>query len=240
MKKLSFAISTCVLLLTQCSIIEENEVKNTNTQPNILVIITDDQGYADYSKTGLTDDISTPSIDKIAEAGIMFMQGYSTSSICSASRAGLISGKYQQRWGNYYYGQGGLPQKIETIPERLKKVGYRTMKIGKTHYSLDAHYETDTLMETHPTMHGFDKYFGFNWARHDYFKMKSEYADQLREKDRQFPDWGPIFRDNKKVDVEGYTTEVFALEAIKFIKEENDMPFYLQLSFNAIHEPNVA
>ena len=204
--------------------------------PNILLIITDDQGYADLSATELNDDIQTPNIDRIADSGVRFMQGYSTSPICSASRAGLIAGIHQARWGNYYYGDGGLPDSLNTIPEYLKELGYHTVKIGKTHYSKDAHYLADTLKETHPNNHGFDEFFGFCHPRHDYFKMKNEYVEQLREGDKRFPDWGPIWSNKQRVEVEGYTTELFADAAIEQI-ENSEKPFYIQLSFNTLHEP---
>ena len=89
-------------------------------QPNILVIVADDLGYADMSfLSHAPPDVHTPNIDRIAEAGTYFSNAYSTSPISSPSRAGLITGRYQARWGNYWYGEGGLPTEEQTIPQML-------------------------------------------------------------------------------------------------------------------------
>ena len=103
-------------------------------KPNVLVIVADDLGYADLSFLPYaSEDISTPNIDRLMEQGVFFANAYATSPICSPSRAGLITGRYQQRWGNFWYGQGGLPKTELTIPAALKELGYFTHKIGKTH-----------------------------------------------------------------------------------------------------------
>ncbi|MEO2029239.1 MAG: sulfatase-like hydrolase/transferase [Fuerstiella sp.] len=104
------------------------------TRPNIIVIVADDLGYADLSFLPQSPrDVSTPALDQLAREGTYFSNAYATSPICSPSRCGLIMGRYQQRWGNYWYGQGGLPNEEVTLPQVLKKLGYSTKKIGKTH-----------------------------------------------------------------------------------------------------------
>ena len=96
-------------------------------QPNVVVILVDDLGYADLSfLPNASGDISTPAIDRLAEEGVYCSQAYATSPICSPSRTGLITGRYQTRWGNYWYSEGGLPAFELTIPKALKQQGYST------------------------------------------------------------------------------------------------------------------
>ena len=137
-------VTTAMLLTTNASV----------KKPNIVVIVADDLGYADLSFLPQSPkDVSTPGIDRIAKLGTYFSDAYATAPICSPSRAGLITGRYQQRWGNFWYGQGGLPLSEFTIPQALKKQGYFTQKIGKTHLNGGA--------AQHPLDHGFDEFLGF-------------------------------------------------------------------------------
>ena len=104
------------------------------TKPNILIIVVDDLGYSDLGFLPYASkDIETPNIDKIAENGVFFTNAYSTAPICSPSRVGILTGRYQQRWGNYWYAEGGLPKNEKTLPQYLKEHGYYNVKIGKTH-----------------------------------------------------------------------------------------------------------
>ena len=102
--------------------------------PNIILIVCDDLGYADMSFLPQSArDVHTPNIDRLARQGVYFQQAYATCPVSSPARAGIITGRYQQRWGNYWFMQGGLPQSEKTIPEYLKEKGYYTIKVGKTH-----------------------------------------------------------------------------------------------------------
>ena len=137
------------------------------SRPNAIVIVADDLGYADLSflEQAPSDvkNLRTSSLDRLASMGTYFTEAYSTSPICSPSRCGLITGSYQQRWGNYWYGQGGLPSGRTTLPQVLKENGYRTVKVGKTHLNGgDAE---------HPLDHGFEEYFGFNHHTWDYIRL---------------------------------------------------------------------
>ena len=99
------------------------------------MILTDDQGYADFGGYAHSyPDIRTPHMERLAADGIRFTQAYATSPIRSPSPSGLITGRYQQRWGNINYGRKGLPDNGICLPLLLKRAGYRTVKIGKTHY----------------------------------------------------------------------------------------------------------
>ncbi|MEM9016191.1 MAG: sulfatase-like hydrolase/transferase [Verrucomicrobiota bacterium] len=210
----------------------------TEDRPNVIVILADDLGYADVGfHNVVAEDVATPNLDRLAASGVVFKNAYATSPICSASRLGLSTGRYQQRWGAYHYGQGGLPSDEFTIAEMMKEAGYRTMKVGKTH--LNGGPKED------PMTHGFDHYLGFEHHSWD-FELLSEkdVAAYDRKKEgsaamtRMAP-IGPLNRDGKtKESFENTTTtEVFGEESVRFIEAESDQPFYLQLELNAVHTP---
>ncbi|MEM7014107.1 MAG: sulfatase-like hydrolase/transferase, partial [Verrucomicrobiota bacterium] len=103
----------------------------TAPRPNVIVIIADDLGYADVGfHDVVADGVTTPNLDKLAASGVVFKEAYAASPVCSNSRLALCTGRYQQRWGAYHYGQGGLPSNEFTIAEMMREAGYRTMKVG--------------------------------------------------------------------------------------------------------------
>ena len=103
-------------------------------RPNVIVILGDDVGYADVGfHEVVADDVNTPNLDRLAKSGVVFTSGYSASPVCSNSRLALSTGRYPQRWGAYYYGEGGFPTDEYSIAEMMRQAGYRTMKVGKTH-----------------------------------------------------------------------------------------------------------
>lgn len=210
-------------------------------KPNILLIITDDQGYADYSAYGGADDVHTPHMDKIATNGFRFTNAYATAPVCNASRAGIITGKYQERWGTFYYGGTIFPKSVATIPELLKEEGYRCVKIGKTHYSeiLDNNVKVKQPLSLRefPLNHGYEEFMGFCAHRHDYFKlMKSDRIAKNPDDDRM-SQYGPLWVNREKKDFEGYLTNIFGDEAVKQIHKKDERPFFMELSFNAVHHP---
>ena len=100
--------------------------------PNVIVIVSDDQGYADAGfQEVVADGVTTPNLDKLAASGVVFRNAYASSPVCSNSRLALSTGRYQQRWGAYHYGEGGLPSDEYTIAEMMREAGYRTMKVGR-------------------------------------------------------------------------------------------------------------
>lgn len=210
-------------------------------RPNILLIITDDQGYADYGAYGGADDVQTPAMDKIANSGVRFTQAYATAPVCNASRSGIITGSYQERWGTYYYGGHIFPENRYTLPEILGKEGYRCVKIGKNHYTeiLDNNVDVkDPLSKREfPLNHGYEEFVGFSAHRHDYFKLATEDDWVQDPQDDRMSQFGPLWRNDKKEDFHGYTTQIFADEAINQIEKEDDRPFFMELSFNAVHHP---
>ena len=203
--------------------------------PNIIVIISDDQGYADVGFHG-SEEIFTPNIDRIAENGVVFPQGYVSFAVCSPSRAGLITGRYQNRFG---YSRNillapkdslmGLPLSEQTIPDVLNKVNYRTKAIGKWH--LGAH---KSLV---PESRGFDEFYGFLIGGHRYFPEDLTIND-LTEAGRQMDGYiTKIYDNGKRINTKKYLTEELSDNAVQFIDDNSDNPFFLYLSYNAPHTP---
>lgn len=128
-----------------------------SVRPNIVLIVLDDLGYNDLGFQGLRD-AQTPNIDKIADRGVQFTQAYVTCPVCSPSRAGLLTGRYQQRFGHEFNPgpeghAAGLPTTIPILSEVLKPAGYRTIAVGKWHLGSES--------SKRPNQRGFDEFFGF-------------------------------------------------------------------------------
>ena len=196
-------------------------------KPNIVVILADDLGYADVGLQGCTD-IPTPHVDSIGKAGVRFTSGYVSHPFCSPTRAGLMTGRYQQRFGhennpvyNTALDKVGLPLDQITLPQTLKAAGYVTGIVGKWHLGAAPHF--------HPMKRGFDEFFGFLGGGHDY--LKAEMEDTPKEYAI------PIQRDGKPVPLTGYLTDVLGSEAAAFIDRHQKEPFFLYLAFNAPHTP---
>lgn len=201
-------------------------------KPSIILILSDDAGYADFGFQG-SQIIKTPNLDRLATQGVKYSQGYVTAAVCGPSRAGLITGKYQQRFGyeennvpGYMSNSGpdslemGLPLDQLTIADYLKKQDYQTAIIGKWHLGGADRF--------HPTKRGFDTFFGFRGGARNYFAYEGQPNDPQNKLERGFGQ----FEEH-----EGYLTDVLADEANKFIEANKDQPFFLFLSFNAVHTP---
>ncbi|MBK8314551.1 MAG: sulfatase-like hydrolase/transferase [Acidobacteria bacterium] len=143
---------------------QSTTARSTAGKPNIILIVADDLGYADLGVQGCRD-VPTPNIDTIARNGVRFTSGYVSCPVCSPTRAGLMTGRYQQRFG-HEFNPGpaaqasqdfGLPLSETTIAERLKKLGYATGMFGKWHLGY--------IPELTPLRQGFDEFFGFHAAR---------------------------------------------------------------------------
>lgn len=191
-------------------------------RPNVIVILADDLGYADTSMHG-SKDIKTPHIDSLAKNGIRCTSGYVSAPYCSPTRAGLLTGRYQQRFGHEFNpvaakngGRDGLPLDQRTIADYLRAAGYVTGLIGKWHLGEEA--------AQHPQSRGFSDFYGFLTGAHSYFEGND-------------PDKGPILRGKKSAELKGYLTDVLAAEATQFIERNKEKPFFLYLAFNAVHTP---
>ena len=223
-----FILIILSLLIISCK-------SSSDYAPNIIVIISDDQGYADVGFHG-SKEIFTPNIDRIASNGVVFSQGYVSYAVCSPSRAGLITGKYQNRFGytrNILLAPKdslmGLPLSEQTLPDVLNNVDYKTKAIGKWH--LGAH---ESLI---PEKRGFDEFFGFIIGGHRYFPEDLTLND-LTEARRQMDGYITRIYDNgKRIDTKKYLTEELSDNAVKFIEDNSDEPFFLYLSYNAPHTP---
>ncbi|MFM7074275.1 MAG: sulfatase [Planctomycetota bacterium] len=183
--------------------------------PNVLVIVGDDMGYADVGFQGCRD-IPTPHLDALAKDGVRFTQGYVSGPYCSPTRAGLLTGRYQNRFGHEFNpgdGSAGLPLGEQTLADRLKAAGYRTALVGKWHLG--------GLPAYHPQRRGFDEFFGFLGGAHSYFDASGILRGTTPVADREV----------------GYTTDAFAREACAFLERQREKPWFLYLAFNAVHTP---
>lgn len=205
------------------------------SQPSVILIVTDDQGYADVGFNG-SKDIATPNIDRIAKNGVVFTQGYVSYSVCAPSRAGIMTGRYQDRFGysrNPLYrpfDEGiGLPLSEQTLPEYLQQAGYNTMGIGKWHLGVHEQFR--------PWNRGFNQFFGFLGGGHRYFPSEYNIAHQDSAKNEAESYRTKLVRNNQVVDETGYLTDVLSREAVNYIEENKAQPFFLYLAYNAPHAP---
>ncbi len=195
-------------------------------RPNVLVIIADDLGYADLGAQKLEPDIKTPNIDSIAAQGVRFTSGYVSCPVCSPSRAGLLTGRYQERFGHEFNpgpnppGNFGLPVDQVTLADDLKAAGYRTGMVGKWHEG--------TALDRQPMSRGFESSYGFLGGAHTYVKL-----GEPTGKD-------PILRNGKPVGESEYLTDAISREAVGFIDQHKAEPFFLYVAYNAVHVPQEA
>jgi len=198
--------------------------------PNIVVILTDDQGYADLSfNPRHPPEVATPHMDALAREGVFFTQAYTSGSVCSPTRAGLMLGRYQQRVGVYTAGDGGrgFDPRIRIFPTFLPG-SYRSTAIGKWHLGLDNDYPR---LAYHAMSRGFSECFKFmGRGGHDYFT-----SGGVKSQDPQ-----PIYRGKTRTEHQGYLTDVLSREAVEFIDRNKDRPFFLYLAYNAVHAPKQA
>ncbi|EWH10250.1 sulfatase [Catenovulum agarivorans DS-2] len=210
-------------------------------QPNILLILTDDQGYADVSFNG-SQDIRTPNLDKLANAGTTFSSAYVVHPFCGPSRAGLLTGRYPHMFGSQFNlprqkqaGGLGVPVEETYISSVLQQAGYYTGIVGKWHLGETAKY--------HPNNRGFDDFWGFLYGGHDYFPKEYERKYQAfkeRGLDYAIPQYlVPLEHNGKEVRAKEYLTDELSKQAQRFIKSANDKqePFFLYLAYNAPHTP---
>lgn len=216
-----------VLLTAACCIVLSiaTTVTAQAKQPNIILIVADDQGYADIGVQGCKD-IPTPNIDSLAKNGVRCTSGYVSGPYCSPTRAGLITGRYQQRFGHEFNpgpaqtadDDFGLSLNETPLPQRLKQAGYSTGMVGKWHLGYTAKY--------HPLKRGFDEFFGFLGGAHSYLNWGADSAN-------------PILRGTEPVAENTYLTDAFGREGTSFIERhgKQDKPFFLYWTFNSVHGP---
>ncbi|WP_246581523.1 sulfatase-like hydrolase/transferase [Echinicola shivajiensis] len=209
--------------------------KNFKTSPNIIIVLADDLGYNDVSFNGSTE-IPTPNIDRIANNGVKFTNGYVSYAVCGPSRAGLITGRYQGRFGfsrNPLFAPNdpnqGLPLSEETMASTLGRAGYKSLALGKWH--LGAHESQ------RPLKRGFTEFYGFLTGGHYYFPEDLTLND-ISEIESQYAAYRTkLLRNDSRVDEKEYLTDAFSREAVDFIGRNKDNPFFIYLAYNAPHTP---
>ncbi len=200
--------------------------------PNIVLLFSDDAGYADFGFHG-SRHFKTPNLDALAEAGVRCSQFYVTAAVCGPSRAGLLTGRYQQRFGfeennvpGYMSLNGatgddmGLPLDQKTIADHLKALGYRTAIFGKWHQGSADRF--------HPLKRGFDEFAGFRGGARSYFAYEEDEGPTENRMEYGFGDYRETDR---------YVTDLLADEACAFIERNKDRPFFAYVAFNAVHTP---
>jgi arylsulfatase B len=237
-------------------------VRPAPDRPNIILLFVDDLGYGELGCQG-NPEIPTPHIDALARQGVRCTSGYVTASYCSPSRAGILTGRYQTRFGyelnpvgrNNLDPKAGLPVNEPTIADHLKKAGYATGLVGKWHLGGTEAY--------HPQKRGFDAFFGFLHEGHFYvpppyagvtsfLRRKTlppgaegtrfvegdiVWSSHRRRDEPPYDDHNPVLRGRRPVREEAYLTDALTREAVSFIERNADGPFFLYLAYNAVHSP---
>jgi arylsulfatase A-like enzyme len=221
-------------LFVQCNNSKNSENK-TVKQPNIILIVTDDQGYADLSAyKHVSANCKTPNMDRLAQNGVLFDNCYVTGPVCSPSRAAIYTGKYQERWDKNMGWGPGLPLNVKTLAEMLQENGYSTGRVGKSDYGTNYH---NPHAREFPSHHGYQDFIGLSAHAHDYFLLDEETEMATPDPYGESASLGRIWRDTAKVGFnDTYTTTLFTDEAIEFVKKNQNVPFFLDLAYNAVHE----
>ena len=214
----------CFILAVVCGL---HSVKSAPDRPNILVIVSDDQGYADAGFQGSKQAV-TPHLDALAKSGVRCTNGYVTFPVCSPSRAGLLTGRYQARFGhenNPVYDplddMEGLPLTEKLLPQFFQEAGYRTAWIGKWHLGAAPVFV--------PWKRGFDESFGFIGGGHRFIGWQPN--------NRQYT--LPLIRNGEGIpEVPPHLTTALGDEAAGFIRRNKENPWMLYLPFNAPHTPH--
>jgi arylsulfatase A-like enzyme len=188
----------------------------TPSRPNVVLVMMDDLGYGDLGSYG-APDAKTPNIDRLAREGVRLTDAYANGAVCTPTRTALITGRYQQRLGLAFERVMTVVDTAEilpitgtSLPALLKSNGYATALIGKWHLGFKRGFG--------PKAHGFDEFFGFLEAAHDYYV-------------------GGLLDDTVPVRMHGYLTDEITRRSVDFITRPRSTPFFLEVAFNAVHWP---
>ena len=201
--------------------------KGDSRRPNVVLIITDDVGYGDLGSYG-APDLKTPNLDRLARGGVRLTDFYANGATCTPTRTGLISGRYQQRFGLEHPlgaqppadAERGLTATGRSLPQLLKNNGYATALIGKWHLGWKSEFS--------PIAHGFDYFFGFKSGYVDYYQHTTGGDAPLK---------ADLFENDRPVEVPGYMTDLITERSVRFIEQNSKRPFFLDVSYNAAHWP---
>lgn len=219
MKLIPHYIVTSLFLLTTFYSCKQQD---TEKQPNVIVLLVDDAGYADFGFAG-SNDLKTPNIDALAKSGVIFTDAHVSSTVCGPSRAGLMTGRYQQRFGfecNPDDNYTGIDLRESTIADAMKQAGYSTAAFGKWHLGDAPAYR--------PNQRGFDYYWGFLSGGRSYFPNK--------EQDRA-GETHSIRENDNFTQFNGYLTDALGQKAAEFIHKNKQNPFFIYWAPNAVHTP---
>jgi len=219
-----FLLSLLTSCLLSCSFTGNKGAERDNLlKPNVIVILIDDAGYIDFGFMG-SEDLETPHIDKLAKSGTVFTDAHVSATVCAPSRAGIITGQYQQRFGfeangTGYGGSGdiGLSDEVPTIADVFKEKGYATIAMGKWHLG--------ATKNNHPNSKGFDEFYGFLGGSRSYFPLDTPSKTKTLQ------------HNGSPVKFEGYLTDVLGNQSVKYIRDNKEKPFFMYLAYNAVHTP---
>ncbi len=234
-------------------------VEGAERKPNVIVLLADDLGYAELGCQG-NMGVLTPNIDSLARNGVRFTQGYVSAPFCCPSRAGLMTGRYQTRFGHELNAVGksnldpvmGLPLTEKTMADHLKAAGYRTGLVGKWHLG--------GVEKFHPQKRGFDEFYGFLHEGHffvpppfngvtSFLRTNSVafgerftngpviWSNHVRGNEPPYDAENPLLRGMQEITEPEYLTEAFTREAVGFITRNEKQPFFLYVAYNAVHSP---
>ena len=226
--KLVLSISTILLFILISTSSCTNKNDHTEGPPNIIIFFTDDQGYADLGSFG-AEGFETPHLDQLAAEGIKFTNFYVPATVCTPSRAGLLTGRYPKRSNLHEavlfpFSDGGLADQEYTMAEMLKAAGYSTSCIGKWHLG---HKE-----EFMPNNHGFDSFYGVPYSNdmdNHYYKGNGFQSPPL-----------PFYRNTELIESgpdQQFITKKYTEEALTQIKNRGEKPFFIYLAHSMPHEP---
>lgn len=212
----------------------ENPVPVRTEGPNVIVIFSDDIGVNDLSSKEHRTAVFTPNLQRLADNGVTFSDAYASASMCTPSRVGMLSGRCPARFGIYDVGGDSSvtwPKDQMIMPQYFKQAGYRTALIGKWHCGGDA----EEWAYNHPLERGFDRFWGFMGSTHDYFDAR------IGSGCNGAGYWGcgynPIYDQREVVKDITYLTDDINKQALRFIRECGDQPFFLYLAHHALHVP---
>jgi len=218
------SLLTSFTLLTMLACSAEHAGAPADDRPNIVLVLVDDLAWADIGEHA-PEGLRTPHIDALADSGVRFTNAYAVAPVCSPSRAGLLTGRYPQRFGHEHntgpVGRQqteriGLPRDQPTLADALGAAGYVTGLVGKWHLGAQLPFQ--------PLRRGFDEFFGFLPGHHAYLPSGSRPEN-------------PLLRGERITRPEGYLTDAFSREAVDFIERHAPEPFFLMLSYSAVHRP---
>ena len=223
MRKYCSLVTLVFFLSSGAGNVNESVAQTTTTtpnssRPNVIIILADDAGYIDFGFMG-SEDLRTPRIDELAQSGVAFTDAHVSATVCAPSRAGLMTGQYQQRFGFEANGTAGigLSDDVITIADIFQQNEYNTYALGKWHLGEEA--------SDHPNKRGFDEFYGFLAGSRSYFPLEDPSDEQALQ------------HNGERVALEGYMTDALGDQSVKFVEQSGDTPFFMYLAYNAVHTP---